>query len=234
MGKLLERSSETFPPGVSITEAVFNNISGRIRSLDLVPGAKLSEADVARQFGISRQPVRDAFHQLSKLGFLIIRPQRATEVSLISPSTIIAARFLRTSVEVEMVRRAASLIDAAGVKHLENLLDQQRDAISRADTEQFKLLDDRYHLGICEVCDLGEVWTRIAENKAHTDRLRLLSIRDSSPDALRDHELILEALKRGDAEAATAQMREHLDRIKGVLEDLRRTRHQWFSDEDDI
>lgn len=227
----MNRLPETLPHGVSISDAIFHEISARIRSLDLAPGTKLSEADVARQFGVSRQPVRDAFHHLSTLGFLVIRPQRATEVSLISPSTILAARFLRTSAEVEMVRRATTLITEKGLKRLERLVERQREAVTRADTGTFKTLDDRFHLGICEACGLGDVWTRIAENKAHTDRLRLLSIRDSSADALRDHELILDALRQRDAEAATARMREHLDRIKGVLDDLRRTQHQWFSDE---
>ena len=57
---------------------------GRSSTLDLPPGARLSEAEVARQMGVSRQPVRDAFCRLSQLGFLTIRPQRATTVSPIS------------------------------------------------------------------------------------------------------------------------------------------------------
>lgn len=68
----------------SVTDQVFDPLHDRIIELDLPPGTRLSEIEVAKQFGVSRQPVRDAFHRLSKLGFLSIRPQRATSVSQIS------------------------------------------------------------------------------------------------------------------------------------------------------
>lgn len=225
----MTRSSEA---GLSAADAVFNAISSQIRLLDLAPGAKISEVEIARQFGISRQPVRDAFRQLSKLGFLVIRPQRPTEVSLISPSAILAARFMRTSVEVEMVRLAISFATPQNLHDLESLLDAQREAVAMVDADRFRHLDDSFHFEICKICGLGDVWSNIAESKAHTDRLRLLSIRDSSADALKDHEMIFEAMKQRDVDLARGRMREHLGRIEGVLDDLMNTHGHWFSNED--
>ncbi len=215
-------------PAASIADRVFARLQTDILSLSLSPGSKISEADVAKDFGISRQPVRDAFHRLSKLGFLDIRPQRATTVSLISPQAILEARFFRTAVEVEMVRRATSILTDAGENELSKILDAQRDVVARGDTDAFKLLDDDFHQEICRLCGLGAVWDRIAENKAHTDRLRLLSIRDSSAQALEDHEAIMRAMIERDAEQAATLMRIHLDRIRGVLEDLQRHHLHWF------
>lgn len=228
----MSRVFEALPTNLSVTDRVFEAVQAKILSLELVPGARLSEADVARQFGISRQPVRDAFHRLSKLGFLVIRPQRATEVSLISPEAILAARFLRTASEIEMARRAARLITAPQVKALRDLIEDQKRAITTGDSDGFKTLDDAFHRTICGICGLEAVWDNIAESKAHTDRLRLLSIRDSSGEALQDHHDILAALEAGDADAASDRMRRHLDRIKSVLEDLRATQSEWFTAED--
>ncbi|MEL6920239.1 MAG: GntR family transcriptional regulator, partial [Pseudomonadota bacterium] len=44
-------------------DAVFDQLLDEIVSLSLTPGTKLSEVDVAKRFGVSRQPVRDAFNR---------------------------------------------------------------------------------------------------------------------------------------------------------------------------
>ena len=62
------------------TDIVFSELYEDITSLNILPGTKLSESDIAKRFGISRQPVRDAFNRLEHLDLLLIRPQRATEV----------------------------------------------------------------------------------------------------------------------------------------------------------
>ena len=62
--------------------------------------------------GVSRQPVRDAFYRLSRLGFLTIWPQRATIVAPISERAVLQARFIRTAIELETVQAAARMLDA--------------------------------------------------------------------------------------------------------------------------
>ena len=91
-----------------VADAVFEQLHRQILSLELPPGAKISEIDVARAMGVSRQPVRDAFYRLSKLGFLHIRPQRATSVSVISERAVFQAQFIRTAIEAETVRVACA------------------------------------------------------------------------------------------------------------------------------
>ena len=74
------------------TDRIFDELYQRIITLDLPPGARMSEAEVSRALGVSRQPVRDAFWRLSKLGFLTVRPQRATTVSPSSPVRLVMPR----------------------------------------------------------------------------------------------------------------------------------------------
>jgi len=65
-------------------DEVYDYLHEQITTLGLRPGDKISEADMATRFGISRQPVRDAFSRLANLDLLLIRPQRATEVKRFS------------------------------------------------------------------------------------------------------------------------------------------------------
>jgi DNA-binding GntR family transcriptional regulator len=214
----------------SVADQVFAALNEQILSLALPPGAKLSEAEVAAQLGVSRQPVRDAFYRLSKLGFLVIRPQRSTTVSLISEDAVMRARFVRTALEVEIVRVAAERLRSADLAALEGLLAAQRAAVAAQDKQRFHALDDRFHEEICGRAGVGFAWEMIQENKAHTDRVRMLSLDFALQLALDDHLAVFSALARRDAAQAEAAMRAHLGRIRGQIARIRATHRDWFAD----
>lgn len=56
--------------GPSTADLVHEELYRQIVALELPPGTRISEQEVARRIGSSRQPVRDAFYRLSKLGLL--------------------------------------------------------------------------------------------------------------------------------------------------------------------
>lgn len=214
----------------SVTDMVFEEIYRQVVELDLPPGTKLSEADVARQMDVSRQPVRDAFYRLSKLGFLVIRPQRATTIAPISVEAVRQARFIRTAIEMETISLAAQRIDDGGRKALTGLIEKQRRAIEADDKKRFHQLDDEFHRVICEIAGAGFAWSLIRENKAHMDRVRYLSLNVGARTALEDHERILAAMDAGDGALAQVTMRSHLGRILGVVEQLRQQSGELLED----
>ncbi|MBL3570084.1 GntR family transcriptional regulator [Rhodovulum sulfidophilum] len=219
------------PLRASIADGVFAELQRQLLSLDLEPGSKLSEAEIARAMGVSRQPVRDAFYRLAKLGFLQILPQRATTVTLISTGAVMRAQAIRTALEAETVRVAASVLAPADFDVLETLLAEQDAAIAAADRPRFHRLDDLFHREICERAGLGHFWDLIAENKGHMDRVRMLSLAFASRHAWDDHVRIVAALKAHDPEAACAALRAHLSRILGQIERIRADNLAWFADE---
>lgn len=73
-------------------DVVFERLRDEIVSLELLPGTKLSEIDVAKRFDISRQPVSDAFSRLGNLELLLVRPQKATVVRGFSMERVAHAR----------------------------------------------------------------------------------------------------------------------------------------------
>lgn len=213
----------------SVADQVFDELRRQILTLELAPGTKLSEVDVAGQMGVSRQPVRDAFYRLSKLGFLLIRPQRSTTVTLISEAAVMQARFVRTALEIETVRTAAERLTDADLAALDSLIEEQRKAMEAQDKPLFHALDDRFHMEICERSGLGFVWDLVAERKAHTDRVRMLSLSFASRLAWEDHLAIMAALRTRDAEAAADAVRTHLSRIREQIEVIRAANHSWFA-----
>lgn len=212
----------------SVTDAIFEELYRQILALDLPPGTKMSEVDVARVMGVSRQPVRDAFYRLSTLGFLTIRPQRATVVSAISENAVMQARFIRSAIEAETVRVACDRLTDADMQALETVLEAQGRAVAQRDAAAFHALDDRFHREICERSGHGFAWEIIRENKAHMDRVRMLSLSFASGDAYGDHLRVMAALRARDAARAMQEMHAHLSRIKLQIRRIRSEHESLF------
>lgn len=205
----------------SITDQVYQALYDRVINLGLPPGTKLSEVEVATQMGASRQPVRDAFYRLSQLGFVQIRPQRATTVTYISETAVLRAQFIRTALEIACIRQAAVRLTDAQLDALDAMIAQQEQAAAAGEREQFQALDDGFHRQICDFTGLDFAWALIKDNKGHMDRARFLSLSFGAPTAIEDHRQIIAALRDQNADAAAAAMQLHLGRIRDILARMR-------------
>lgn len=218
--------------GPSVTDLVFEHLYHQVVELELPPGTKLSEVEVAKQMGVSRQPVRDAFYRLSQLGFLLIRPQRATVVTHISEKGVHQARFIRTALEMETVRAASERLTPEQMDRLDALIERQQAAIDTGDRVLFHALDDDFHKQICDMSGHDFAWALIRESKAHMDRVRYLSLSFGAQSALDDHKAIMAALRSRDGDQAAASMRIHLSRIKTIISRIRESHGQHFAEDE--
>ena len=214
---------------------IFDHLHNEILSLSLRPGDKISEADVAARFGVSRQPVRDAFSRLASLDLLLIRPQRATEVRRFSLREITKSRFVRLAVETEVLRRAAEMCDAEGAARLDAALAQQDVAITKRDVERFGSLDYRFHQTICEIAGADFAFDVIMAEKAKVDRLCMLGLskEDRMPDLVADHRAIAEAVKRHDPDTAIKMGQLHLSRLDDTISRITSTNKNYFEAAED-
>lgn len=200
-------------PKASATDQVFESLYSAVISVKLPPGAKVSEADVARQLGVSRQPVRDAFFRLSNLGFLSIRPQRATTITEISLKAVSDAVFTRIALEIECLRTAMAKAPSELINVLEGNLKAQQASIS-ADKDEFHVLDEAFHEAICVTAGHAHVWSLIREKKAHLDRIRYLTLSMARRGlVIEEHTGIVEAIKDRDVKSAEARLRHHIEDV---------------------
>ncbi|MCR9110252.1 GntR family transcriptional regulator [Marivita sp. XM-24bin2] len=215
----------------TIADQVFKVLHDRILSLELPPETKISEAEVSAKMGVSRQPVREAFRRLANLGFLQIRPQSGTTVSLISEEAVLRARFIRLALEMHTCRTACDVISDDGLRELSDLIDKQKEAIADNNRSLFHALDDAFHREICVQSGVGYVWDVISENKGHMDRVRMLTLDTSSQNfALNEHIAILKALNARQQDEAAAAIDKHLSRVLVQIEKIKAESHNWFTD----
>lgn len=214
----------------TIVDDIFDHLHEEIASLRLRPGDRISEADVAARFGVSRQPVRDAFSRLANLDLLLIRPQRATEVRRFSAREIEKSRFVRSAVEKEVLLRASEFCDRVGAARLDEALSEQRAAIAAQDVERFGALDYAFHKLLSEIAKADYAFEVIMAEKSKVDRLCMLSLskEDRMPELVIDHEEIAEAVKAGDAERAIAAGMIHLGRLDETIARISETNANYF------
>ena len=211
---------------------VFDSIRQAIVQLKLRPGTLLSEAEIARQLGVSRQPVREAFIKLTEVGLVEVRPQRGTYVMLISIRQVQNVRFIREAIEVAVVRKAAHDASPKRIDEFRKLLDLQREAERRSDHLEFLRLDDAFHQALAHAVDTDYAW-RVLENlKVQMDRVRHLSMPDATPiDMLIGHHAaVIDAIARHAPDDAEAAMRAHLSEILNSLPRLAQAHPDLFAD----
>jgi len=214
------------------SDLVFDQLFSQITRLELLPGTKISESEIAKKFGYSRQPVREAFTRLAALNLLLVRPQRATVVRPFSRELISNARFVRAAVELEVVRSASIDRDKSIDQQLKSNMKAQADSISSGETDRFHELDYEFHKLLCLSARQAFVFDLIATNKAQVDRLCMLSL--TSQEAMEvlysDHECLLDAIMSGDTSSADKTLREHLSRLNPTIEAIYTTHRAYFDE----
>jgi GntR family transcriptional regulator, rspAB operon transcriptional repressor len=214
------------PLSVSAIHAAIRN---DIIVLRLRPGTRVSENELARRFGISRTPVREALSKLVEEGLVDVWPQRGTFITHISLQAVRRARFVREAMEVAILRRAAEKgLPKDSLDALDAAIAEQEK--SRDDPERFTNADDAFHRAFADGIDVGNVWSVLEREKAQFDRIRFLSLPNVTPvdTLIAQHRAMLSAVRAGDIAAAEQATREHLSEVLKVSEALAATHPELF------
>ena len=217
------------PKFVSVVDQLFDRLRAAIIDNVLTPGTKLSEAEVALNHGVSRQPVREAFIKLANESLLEIRPQRGTFVAKISLPHVMDARFVREAVEADIVKLLADAPDPAVIADLRRQVRAQ-EALIGGSARDFIAADEAFHRTLAEGADKARAWEVVVEMKAQMDRVRVLSSQHFPVDRLvAQHLAIVDAIAAGDGAAAERGLRLHLQGILTDLPVIKQERPEYFS-----
>ncbi|MFL1904903.1 GntR family transcriptional regulator [Streptomyces tauricus] len=192
-----------------------------VLTLELAPGAALSENELAASLGVSRTPVRESLILLAQEGLVQVFPKIGSFVSRVDPEQVADAQFLREAVELASLDDLPAALDPAVVGELRANLDRQR----RSDLglEEFFDLDEAFHQGLMRLSGHGNVWTTVAAAKGHLDRARRLGLHENESPAVfvAQHREIFDAITGGNVPLARTAMRTHL---RAVFDDIERIR----------
>lgn len=200
-----------------IREQVFIKIRFMILNYELKPGDKIYESEISRELGVSRTPVREAFHRLEEEGLLTIYPRRYCLVNGITIDSIHEINLIRANLEPLTAKIAAEKLTEEELNNLEDILDMSKKAYDNDDIETMVNLNDDFHNIIIHSAKLPRI-TKLLENLQDYYMIFRYSYMRKKNLALRtleEHSDIIEALKTRDKEYVEEVYKRH---VNGILE----------------
>ena len=218
-------------PGQPRTAQVYAILRRAITNLALEPGAVIQEKAICDRLGISRTPLREAILQLQAEDLVTVVPNSGTYVSRIDLQAVFDGQLIRDALEMKLVRIAAARVTPAFADRLRASLAEQTRAAESGDHDAFYALDEGFHAMIAEFAASERVWRIVNGAKAQLDRVRRLSIPVPRHHGivLTEHSAIARAVADGDADAAAAAMKIHLDRVFTMIRRHLDERRDYFA-----
>jgi DNA-binding GntR family transcriptional regulator len=185
------------------------------------PGDHLTEAEIAREMGVSHGPVREALRELEAEELIVIEPHRGAFVRAFTARDVREIYSLRSLLETAMVHLAQARAQPAELDELQALIERMRAVARDGDIAAEIELDLEFHRRLCEQSGhrrMYEAWLRLAS----PIRLVLtMAIPTYLPphDAAESHAPIVNALRAGDALAATRYMEQAVGNVGEKIAD---------------
>ena len=202
-------------------------IRAQIRSSRLVPGQRLVEVDIIRQTGGSRFKVREAFQRLAAEGLVEIEEFRGASVRGASADEIRQLYQARALLEGLCARDFTRRAPAADRKRLALLAEQMEDCVDSQSPEKFSGLNSEWHTLLMRGAGNGVIEDLVKKLSTPVHHLLFGTFYrgDRLRQAVEDHRRIMQAIENGDADAAEAAMRDHVEHGYQFLTSLERAIH---------
>ncbi len=197
---------------LSLHDETVARLRAMILDGELLPGGRIAERELCERFGISRTPLREALKVLASEGLVELLPHRGARVTRPSAAELRDAFEVVAALEGLAGELACARIGDAALAEIESIHRRMVEHYSRGDLAEYFACNQAIH----------EAINRAAGNAALTEMYELVSNRvrrarymaNHSPgrwaQAIREHDAILDALKRRDGARCNTLLREHL------------------------
>ncbi len=193
----------------SITDIVASVLRDAIITGVLQAGEELNQVELARQFGVSRVPVREAIRMLEAERLVISQPHKRTVVSALTPSTLGEIFDVRIYLETSAMGAAIPRMTADVLAELDDLVAQMDGEV---DHRTWMRLNDQFHDTLYRLSGKEFINSLIRQLRQHVERYFWAgghSVRRNRP-ANAEHRRILDACRTGDVPRAQDELRRHL------------------------
>jgi DNA-binding GntR family transcriptional regulator len=204
----------------TLWEQVRDRLREDILAGSLEPGTELSEVALARDFGISRGPLREALGRLASEGLVTVTPRRGAVVTQLSRREFIDAYQVREALETLAVRLAVPLMSEAEVAHLRELCELMARAAAGGQVRLFFDTNNSFHEALVRGSRNRKLYElyRLLVGQMAPYLPRSLELRGNLEQSVAEHEAILAAVDARDAERAAGLLAEHIEVPQRVLQ----------------
>lgn len=198
---------------LTLRESILEAIRDAIIRGALKPGEKVAEPELAERFGISRTPIREAFRQLESEGYLTVIPRKGAVVVSFSERDVDEFYAIKSILEGYAARRACEKLTPREIEKLQAINDKLRQLADEGDIKHFFKVHNDFHDLFIKAADNDKLSELIENLVGKFQRLRIASL--SLPGRMRisvlEHEKIIEAFRRRDADDAEKLVRKNAE-----------------------
>lgn len=216
---------------LNMKDYVYNVLKENIMSLSIKPGTALRKKEIAKEFEVSRTPIREAFVKLKEEGLIDVYPQRGTFVSYIDLNKVNEAKFMREALETKIIKLACDIFPEEKIFDLEANLKVQEMSLKQNNYLKLFEYDNKFHRMLFEGCNMSNIWKSVEQISSHLNRMRILSLSAdfNRSDVIKDHQKIIKSIRKRDPQEAYKVMESHISRIKFDKEKLKRDYPDYFN-----
>jgi DNA-binding GntR family transcriptional regulator len=215
-------------PRQSLTSAVADKLRDQIIRGEIAEGAQLRQDVIARQYHVSRIPVREALRQLDAEGLITIVPNRGAIVPALSPHDIEELFAIRALLEPEVLKVSVPRLTPADLKEAEAVLNEYMNELRLEEhMENWGRINWHFHSILYSRAELPHFMSIIRNVNHNGERYTRLQLylTHGMKRANEEHHQILELCRKRQVGAACKLLRQHIQHagqsLKQVLEERR-------------
>lgn len=200
----LPRKGRPAGGGPRLTDTAYQALKRDILECVVVPGAEVTERQLGLRYGMGKAPLREALVRLAHEGLVQSIPRSGYRVTPVTIQDVQDIFGLRLLLEPAAARQAAGRIDGQLLRQLNESCVAGYTPGDRASESAFLRANREFHVAIANASGnrrLARVLEQVLEG---TERLfhMGLAVRDRTEEMKHEHEVLVSALLRGDADAA--------------------------------
>lgn len=197
---------------VTLSESIRVGLADEITSGQLPPGTEIDEQAIARRFGASRTPVREALRQLAASGLVTIEPRRGVRVAALTTNRLGELFELMAETEALCVRLSTWRMTAEERIALQIAHRQAAAAVELEDVDAYDSLNRDFHGAIYQGCHNSALTEHAVSLRLRLAPFRRAQFRRGRRMVLSyaEHEAIVSQMLQGNGEAAGRLMRAHM------------------------
>jgi len=199
---------------VPLRQSVYEALVELVIAGRLGPGQHLVETELARQLGVSRQPVQCLAYRLEAEGWVDLRPNQGAFVHVPTDQEVDQLLDVRELLEVETARLAARTVTPDQLARLRAICRDGEAAVAAGDTERFVSLNNSFHAALAEVggnAVLAELSAIVGRRARWYYRL-VAPMREHESCA--EHLAMVDAIEAADGDQAAKVARSHVERTR--------------------
>jgi DNA-binding GntR family transcriptional regulator len=200
---------------ITITDRLYSEMRRAIVEGEMAPGSKLSEPELARRYGVSRGPLREALRRLEARNLVELKANVGARVVHLSLPQLLEIYLVREALEGLAARLAAERMDRTEIAELRALLEDHQDQMVQEGGWAYfqKEGDLDFHYRIVQGSGNSRLIRLLCNDLYHLVRMYRCQFGMASPrakPAYSEHLLIVDAIAARDAEQAEMLMRCHV------------------------